>query len=508
MCYHKRMSEEGFTKKGKPRKRRPSFSSGFEQLDEVYRTVYTQINASAWLRPFHYQFHDSMGTQGAHVLTIGEQFRFVRQEGSTRIDTQVRTASGWVDLPDAESPKQFYTPRPGMVPLSSLLFSVSPVFWPIASSTPRQSLSQVMPLVNVLWNQHVAPLRSACPELFVPRLVNKTKPYPRVVEVMSHADRAAMVLTRMVRNSVQRSALFSYRHAIKCWWDHFIDPALFKSIVSVIGSTASTVVDFSTYAAFTRTPDLPNVLNRVQEMGLERRLLGGVPFANWGRQGVLDLLSHWPEGCAERFLALPGPMLAGSYEFVEQRAIPGDVVSRVIEVLEEVARAPKLRPRQQAMAASALYSLAARHLEETEGLLFASRHTALLDSRRTDIFSRTLNRPDLGKLVVDLVQVWRNAFPQMYANYSARCRSDFISDAMVGLTLSPPSRLDFSGYDKAPDDVRSCLTWSPRFDTLAPACAKYAIERLVPRRGRGRPRKNEAIKLAVNAPAPVKRPAM
>lgn len=508
-------------------KARRGFSSGFPELDALYRKVYAAILASPWHHPFRYAFlpdgqekevdSPPPGMPGTHRLTIGDQYRFEKHTSSARIETRQRMSSGWSDV-DPELEAEAFAPsvydaraRP------RTLDRVSPVFWPIAQATPQDAMFQITRVRKALWEASVMGMEESHPHLFIRKT---SPPSPQLPNGRLHAspsDRALMVMSRQQDRTYARLSRGNYRAAIRWWWEHFVDRALFSSLVSVVGGSNAVVVDFAAYAAFTRQAGLDNIVKTLPELGEARRLLACVPWSRWNAAGIDECLGDiWTSTLRGRFEGLPRPMrlaLAPSmYRFNELERCD---LSSWMGLLEKVATA-RLLPRQQAMATRCLLDLAIQAhkgpLDSDDDDAFFSLvgralgHPAQKDllASRLDRGRSVLSRPDLIDRLVDTVAVWRLAFPDRYFRYASSDRSAFLADAKMLLEQSPPGRV---GMDLTPlDSAGFQHALSDHQKVLAAAIIKYNVEKLLPRRGRGRPRKTELPALSSTGNRP--RPAM
>lgn len=509
--------------KGRPQKGRPAFSSGFPELDEVYRSVSKTLYSSGWFRPFRYDFlphagsdpieEPSPGQEGVHRLTIGGQFRFLRAHDKPQVHVQSRGVSGWKEVPHEELPERL-RPPPSFndQEVRSQLDKVSPVFWPVASSSPSDSLRVIFPLLSTIWGQRSDHLRKTHPHLFTPREIKEFSPYLRQVVInkkMSHSDRAKMILERRIGLYSRKTGVSNYRYAIKCWWDHFVDRDLFKTIVAVSGSSASLQLNFASYASFTTLPNLDEVVQAVRSMGQERRMLKAVPFSQWSAQKALQQLPGFSPKQTDRLLALPRPMkIELTTRMDDLSLLDGLSPELILDILEGVARhRPVLRDRQLAMSAMAVIALAEKAWGDPEGFEALS-----FDSHnKRERYIQTLSRPDISELLVDLVQLWRKVYPDGYAAFSASRRNSFLLVALTGLATSPEGRLDFSDVVlEDPQNSRFCLLDNSTRQLFCVWAPKYYLEKMLPRRGRGRPRKDQKNQkpLMPASPIPASPPLM
>ena len=520
------MVEWGMPSSTTPKARR-GFSSGFPELDALYRKVYAAILASPWHHPFRYAFlpdgqaegvdSPPPGVPGTHRLTIGDQYRFEKHTSSARIETRQRLSSGWSDVEPGLEAEAF---APSVYDARSrprTLDRVSPVFWPIAQATPQDAMFQITRVRKALWEASVMGMEESHPHLFVRKT---SPPSPQLPNGRLHAspsDRALMVMSRQQDRTYARLSRVNYRAAIRWWWEHFVDRALFSSLVSVLGGSNAVVVDFAAYAAFTRHPDLDNIVKTLPELGETRRLLACVPWSRWNASGIDECLGGiWTPALRNRFEQLPRPMrlaLAPSmYRFDELEQCD---LSSWMGLLEKVATV-RLLPRQQAMATRCLLDLAIRAHKgpldsDDDDAFFSLVGRALGHPTRKDLLSSrigrgqsVLSRPDLIDRLVDTLAVWRLAFPDRYFRYSSSDRSTFLEDARLLLEQSPSGRV---GMDLSPRDsagFQSAL--SDHQKILTSAILKYNVEKLLPRRGRGRPRKEGLPALSSTGARP--RPAM
>lgn len=506
-------------------KARRGFSSGFPELDALYRKVYAAILASPWHHPFRYAFlpdgqaegvdSPPPGVPGTHRLTIGDQYRFEKHTWSARIETRQRLSSGWSDVEPGLEAEAF---APSVYDARSrprTLDRVSPVFWPIAQATPQDAMFQITRVRKALWEASVMGMEESHPHLFVRKT---SPPSPQLPNGRLHAspsDRALMVMSRQQDRTYARLSKGNYRAAIRWWWEHFVDRALFSSLVSVVGGSNAVVVDFAAYAAFTRHPDLDNIVKTLPELGEARRLLACVPWSRWNASGIDECLGGiWTSTLRGRFEALPRPMrlaLAPSMHCFDE--LEQFDLSSWMSLLEKVATA-RLLPRQQAMATRYLLDLAIQAhkgpLDDDDaffslvcGALGRTTGKDILASRR-DRARSVLSRPDLIDRLVDTLAIWRLAFPDRYLRYASSDRSAFLADAKMLLEQSPSGRV---GMDLSPNDSTGFQpALSDHQKVLAAAILKYNIEKILPRRGRGRPRKTELPTLSSTGNRP--RPAM
>lgn len=504
----------------KPKARAP-FSSGFPDLDAVYRKVSELIHTSPWSRPFSYEFLPDNG--GTHCLVIGQQYRFLRRADSVVINVQVKESQQWRDLPRERQTDRFQGYGQETI---GLLSSVSPIFWPVAAASPRRSLTYIRDLVPTLWLMETNALRQEHPELFVMRDVKKKisgkytptgKPTVVDYKVASHSDRARTVLTMRISRALARRSNGNYRFAIKCWWEHFVDPDLFKVLVSVTGGSKATLVDFASYAAFTQTPELDNIIEQVQGMGRERRMLALEPFSTWTPDTLRKKLAYWQDSEIDRILKLPSPILLtlsanlvsdvgdSMMEHIDQSRR-----SRLVDLFEHIAQTKGLRDRQRGMAAHICLQL-------LEWTCPTSTITAFPDEGNIHerpivrACNEAFDRKDLPVLLVDLVHIWRNAFPEGYALYSAADQSAWLHEGVLALLGAAPGRIDFSpsALDKVSSQVDNIFVpGEERRKLLEASAAKHAMEKLVPRRGRGRPRKDALPALTASGQAVASRPRM
>lgn len=489
-------------KKGRPKKGRPAFSSGFPELDEVYQRVSEQLYSSEWFRPFKYEFWPEGGSvsiedpipgqAGIHSMTVGGQFRFLRSHDQYQVRVYVRNAESWQLVPHNELSNRL-RPRPSHEDMEhrTLLTKVSPVFWPITSASPSESLNNIFPLLSTLWRQQWDSLKGSHPHLFTPRPVQVQYPYPQKVERISHAQRAEMILSRRVKSYTRTSGHANYRFAIKCWWDHFVDRELLKTIVAVSGSSSASQLSFSSYAAFTTLPNLKDVITQVSSMGQERRLLKSVPFTQWSAQKAYEQIPFFSPHQSQRLFSLPqSTQIVITTNIDRLKGMTEISPALILDLLEGVARhRPVLRARQQGMAALAVVSLIERAVDSNDE--FDLRFPPPTENKVR--YAQVLSRPDAVDLLVDLVQIWRRAFPDEYATFSSESRQNFINAAMFGLVVSPANRLDFSdAVLENPENSGFSFHGPPSsLKLLISSSSKYYLEKMLPRRGPGRPRKHE-----------------
>ena len=498
---------------------RHRFSSGFPELDAVYDRASEDLFHSPWRTPFVYRFVPDdggpacdappPGVPGCHHLILGDQYRFERRPDSPRIALWVRQGQSWVKAHDeifAFSASVYAARDRG-----ALLSRVSPVFWPITQASPQDSLVQFMTARRALWSTLVAPLSAARPELFCPRTVPPSVREPKGYKVVSHADRALMVLSRQQDRARATHAQANYKAAMRDWWAHFVDRRILAQLVSVVGASRRTVLDFASYAAFTRHPDLDALLAGLPAMGEQRRVLATAPWSQWNAEGLSAVLGPaWPVALRHRVAALPVPMqraLVPAMTTLNERV--DFSLARWVGALEALAR-ERLSPRQQDMATQALIeavALAYAEREESKARFpgLGSPSIEITERLRRASVRSHLEDAGLAGRMVDLVSAWRLAFPDAYLRFSALDRSEFASDVRTLLIESPPGSWRVDAQQN-----REVDTWlsTDRRTVLRAALVKQGLEKGLPRRGRGRPRKDAPAQLPARSAPARPRPAM
>lgn len=488
----------------------------------MYRRVYGMLLNSPWRYPFQYHFVPDGQTQelktppegvsGTHFLALGGQYRFERHTSSPVITTSWRPSSEWVILPELHNPKSFSPSAVVAKGRGTTLDKLSPVFWPIASATPQDSLFHFTDVRRAVWEAAVLPLKQTHPELFKKKEYPPSAANPFGRTVISPVNRALMVMSRQQDRTHARLSKSNYHHGVGVWWRHFVDRSLLSSLVSVVGGSNAVVIDFAAYAAFTRLPNLSQILAGLPGLGEARRALIHAPWSTWTDKGLAAHLGpQWSAANMARLEALPRPMcLATAPDMFGLAKLDGLDLPGWLDTLHQVAR-QRLLPRQQAMVTRVMVDLALSSYDPSrDDDLFLSFSSSAEEQQRLESkrarFRALLQRPDLSDRLVDVVKVWRMAFPEPYFRFSSQDRALFMNDARAVLLQSPPGRLALLSASQAADQSRGTLDGS-RIDVMLASLTKYNIEKMLPKRGRGRPRKNAPPVLAATPP-PRPRPAM
>lgn len=488
----------------------------------MYRRVYEVLLSNPWRHPFQYHFvadEDGReystppdGVSGAHFLTLGGQYRFERHTSSPVITTSTRPGSEWVSVAKGGDPRSFAKSAIAARDRGATLDKISPVFWPIASATPQDSLHHFANVRRAVWEAAALPLQQTHPELFIKKVHPPSLAYPMGKTTISAASRALMVMARQQDRTHARFSKGNYHQGVRVWWRYFVDRSILSSLVSVVGGSSIVVIDFAAYAAFTRLPELNQILAGLPSLGESRRALVHAPWSEWTAQGLASHLGpRWTPSNMRHLDNLPRPMrLATAPDMFALGQLEGLDIPGWLNTLHQVAR-HRLLPRQQAMVTRVMVDLALSSFdsnrdEETFLSFSLNEEESHLRALRVARFQALLSRPDLVDRLVDMAKVWRMAYPESYFRFNNHDRALFMNDARALLLQSPPGRLALVSANQAAQQSRGTLS-GDRVDVMLASLTKYNIEKTLPRQGRGRPRKNARPVLGAT-PVSRPRPAM
>jgi len=465
---------------------RKKFSSGYQELDALYEKISGLLNENPWRIPFHYSFvpdevigDDSKEkTPGTHCMTIGGLFRFERHTSSCVIHTLHRSSSGWVTVDFDSDSFAFAGGTLSAKNRGAVIDSVSPVFWPISSASPQDSLVYFPRVRASLWSVHKEEAREKHPEWFV----------SSSAQSISAFDRARMVMDLQQDKTLKAFAKNSYKGAIALWWKHFVDREVFSTIVKVLGGSRRVVVDFAAYSAFTRLPDLKKIRQEVVNLGMFRHSVALLPWTQWNSAGLRAHLGKgWTTERLDKVEKLPSSMsLALAPDMAELAKMPGLDLDVLVNQVTRLS-VGKLFSRQRAMATRILIDIATNAYQEK-----CVSDSFLPPGCNDHIeYQAIFDREELPALIQDFVRAWKMAFPDEYFRFNSSDRYRVIQDARLVLRNSPGACLRLpvdvlSSLDIEDEDKQSLLM---HLDSLRAAIQKQGLESLLPKRGRGRPRK-------------------
>lgn len=234
-------------------------SFGDPLLDRLYKDINDDVFSKRLDRPFQWEEVD-----GTHMMFVYDCTRFVRHKGQTAVHCEVF------------NPQSNTWERPAT---SGQAFA--PVMWPIKNASvyvPEHRLAQQRRTVNSIVDAHTRAFFEAHPSYNTDTILRK-----KVLHV-------ELVVQKKWKAKKGRVRGLNARGAVRCWWKNFVDRSVFKTLVSVVGTSTDTRLGWDEYAAFSCLPNLAAIQDNVKRLGVARLCLNRKAMHTWDNATVEELL--------------------------------------------------------------------------------------------------------------------------------------------------------------------------------------------------------------------------
>jgi hypothetical protein len=276
--------------KKKSRRGRHPISIKDPKWDEIYRAVDLLVLVAQHHRPF--SFEPNSGLEKLDIIKVGQALRFQRvREGV--VSSQVADPVGgcWIELaPKALIGNPGFRRGQASSAVTAKLSAWTPMSWPVMSIN-NSSLVESFPsrMVHPL-RDILADRQSALDSDFAinNELFQKTKLKPEHPFFKSAARVNVVLGTKIHASCVKRRA--NKGESVKAWWNSFVPRDVLSTLVNICGTNKNGGFTWIDVAALSSRPDRHKIIEKISDLGIEKKGLVCFEFDDWTAVSQEDLL--------------------------------------------------------------------------------------------------------------------------------------------------------------------------------------------------------------------------